>query len=229
MVENTEQPSAIADIIDWQFMMVAPLFTQARFADFLKYMAGKKIAMEAGIFLPKRPENYGLMSVTDQKVVDAELREASTHKLYEIFLEKRNTMHYVSQVYEFTGHNVMSLLSASRTWHEGLHYLREVMYQIVLVWPKIASGAALPHCVDVASLERDHLAFQHLEEYERNVARLSDRLQLRSDGWVANERYDEVMKLNEEKWEKWDSRQMGGPYTFQDGAPSWAVEGVELL
>jgi len=151
MVENTEHPSAIADIIDWQFMMVAPLFTQARFADFLKY-TGKKIAMEAGIFLPKRPEKYDLMSVTDQKVVDAELREASTHKLYKIFLEKRNTMHYVSHVYEFTGHNVMSLLSASRTWHEGLHHLREVMYQIVLVWPKIASGAALPDCVDVASL-----------------------------------------------------------------------------
>ena len=224
MIQDVEGPQAIVGVIDWQFMMVAPLFTQVVGAEFLRY-TGSVIEMEPAPFLPKLPENFNSLLTAEKAIAEAELVKASRQMIYATLLKRGKTMHYVSQVYPYTYHIVMALLSASKTWYEGLHQLREIMYQIVTVWPEIASGAPLPDCVDVASLERDHLEFSvRSEQYGANVAALSARLQIDADGWVSNERYEEVMKMNRKEKLKWDSEQMGGPYPFQDGAPSWFVD-----
>jgi len=224
MIQNAEGSPIIVDILDWQFMSVGPAFTQTVGAEFLKY-TGSAIDMGPGSTLPNLPDNFDSLPDAEKATVRLELVYASRHKLYATLVQRRKTLHYVSQIYPFTHYIVMALLSASRTWYKGLHQLREIMYQIVEVWPEIASGAPLPDCVDVASLQRDHLEFSvRSDQYEENVASLSARLQIEQDGWISSERYEEVMKMNRKEKQEWDSEQMGGPYPFQDGAPSWFVD-----
>ena len=223
MLESSDAPEPkIVDFIDWQFMMVAPLLTQARFAEFARY-DGASIRIEPGLVYPKRPDNFDSLSEDERKAIELEFQMALRHKAYETLQVKKKTMHYLSQSYTPTAAIVKSLLSASRTWFEGLHHLRETMYEIVSAWPEFAGDTPLPACVDVQSLEKDHLDYPRLLSYDLNVAALFERLQVGVDGWVANEKYEEAMKRSAEEQQKWNTGEMGGPYPLQDGAPSWFV------
>ena len=68
-----------------------------------------------------------------------------------------------------------------------------------------------------------------MEEYERwrryrdVVDAIEALLEIHHDGWVAADRHEEVKVACRELRKVWDSVEAGGPYPFQDVAPSWIV------
>ena len=48
-------------------------------------------------------------------------------------------------------------------------------------------------------------------------------LEVHHDGWVVTDRYEEVKEACHKLRKAWDNVEAGGPYPFQDGAPSTIV------
>jgi hypothetical protein len=70
-------------------------------------------------------------------------------------------------------------------------------------------------------IERHHKEYARLKEYDERVSSIVKELKLEGDGWVSNERYEEVRERCDELQRDWDVVNTGGPFPFQDGAPSW--------
>ena len=58
-------------------------------------------------------------------------------------------------------------------------------------------------------------------EYEERVEKVVEGLQLEGDGWVTDERYNDVMGRNKDIIRNWNAKKLGGPYPFQEGGRSW--------
>lgn len=57
--------------------------------------------------------------------------------------------------------------------------------------------------------------------YEERIDKMVEGLQLEGDGWMTNERYDEVARRNKKVIGGWNPKKLGGPYPFQEGGRSW--------
>ncbi|OBZ65402.1 Altered inheritance of mitochondria protein 9, mitochondrial [Grifola frondosa] len=212
----------IVGIIDWQGMCLAPLYMQATFAAFLRY-SGDAVAMEPGWVMPKLRVLLESAPAEERPRLEKELRMAKRHKLYEVLVERGSPHHFASQVYPFTGHVVLPTLSASRSWYEGSHHLREALFRIRSEWADIAPGVPLPVALEGIDWERHQLDYARKERYEARAADVARQLGLEGDGLIPSERYEQVKCMNEEQLAAWDEEVEGGPYPFQDGAPSFFV------
>lgn len=136
---------------------------------------------------------------------------------------------YAVQMYPYTGHVRIPAHSASRTWYEGSHHLREAIREIVDDWDELSAYNKLdpvPPCpvtIDTAARERHQADYKRRMAYFEEVQELMWRMRLSGDGFVEADRYAEVKKMNDRFRAEWDEKVKGGPYPFQDGAPSWFV------
>ena len=70
-------------------------------------------------------------------------------------------------------------------------------------------------------MEQHQREYTRLKAYDDVVSHLTKELHLEGDGWVSNERYEEVKGKCDELQRHWDVNGNGGLFPFQDGAPSW--------
>jgi hypothetical protein len=78
---SEESPENIVSLIDWQSIVVSPLFLQARFPEFLPVGEDYELGtME----LPTLPPNFDEMDAEDKKFAEHNLSEAKLAKIYEI-------------------------------------------------------------------------------------------------------------------------------------------------
>lgn len=115
------------------------------------------------------------------------------------------------------------MIRAARTWFEGSHHLRQCIFDIVQQWDGIAPGVPLPLDIDQDEWERHKASFPSRQKYDARVEQLREELSLDPDGWVSNEKYEATKEQSKWLESKWDEDMEGGPYPFQDGAPSWFV------
>ena len=113
----------------------------------------------------------------------------------------------------------------SRSWNIGLHIIRYWFARTQRRWSDIL-GPDAPPCPFNLSPEEIEKA---IEEYERwgryrdDVDTIEALLEIHHDGWVATDRYEEVKAACGELHKAWDCVEAGGPYPFQDSAPSCIV------
>ncbi|KAF8450960.1 hypothetical protein L210DRAFT_3521744 [Boletus edulis BED1] len=120
------------------------------------------------------------------------MRLAMIHKYYELRVMKYNHLYFASQVYPHTKYIIPPILSASRTWYEGMHRLRQVLLDLQDAWEEIAPGTPFPIEWDANEIAKHWEAYHRLKLYEERVKQVVERLQLEGDGWVTNERYEKV-------------------------------------
>jgi len=70
-------------------------------------------------------------------------------------------------------------------------------------------------------IERILSIVERISEYDERVEDVRSVLNAQGDGWVPNELFDVMDVKNREFHKKWRSEENGGPYPFQDGAPSF--------
>ena len=73
----------------------------------------------------------------------------------------------------------------------------------------------------MAGRRSDQRECARLKAYYDVVSRLVKDLDLEGDGWVSNERYEEVKGKCNDLQRHWDVNGNGGLFPFQNGAPSW--------
>ncbi|KAF8131139.1 kinase-like domain-containing protein [Boletus edulis] len=208
-----EGSSDIIGLIDWQGASVRPLFLQATFAACVRYDGDDRIIVHPGAVAPALPDDFDSLSEDEKLHLKEQLRLAMIHKYYELRVMKYNHLYFASQ------YIIPPILSASRTWYEGMHRLRQVLLDLQDAWEKIAPGTPFPIEWDANEIAKHWEAYPRLKLYEERVKQVVERLQLEGDGWVTNERYEKVREQNEFLIRNWNPRV--GPYPFQEGGWSW--------
>ncbi|KAI9455496.1 kinase-like domain-containing protein [Boletus coccyginus] len=211
----------ILGLIDWQGISVRPLFLQASFAACVRYEGDDRITIPPGMSAPTLPAEFESYSEEDKEHLRGQERLAIIHKYYETRVMQRNPLYFASQTYPHIEHVIPPILSASRTWYEGMHPMRQVLLELQDAWEDIAPGKPFSVRWDQDEIEKHREAYPKLKEYEERVEKVVQGLQLEGDGWVTDERYDEVMRRNKDIKRNWKPKKLGGPYPFQDGGRSW--------
>lgn len=221
-VESKTVEPGICGVIDWQGMSVLPLYLNATLAEFFCYK-GTNIEIPSGLKMPTYRVPLETAPPEEQERLKEEYQSALRFKMYSLRLKQVSLLHYASRTYEFLENIVPPILQASRTWYEGSDHLRESLIQIVDIWEKLDLGVPCP--VEFSDSERElhRAAYQRRTQYEAKVQELSRQMELGADGWVRSERFAEVQKMNRQLMAGWDEVAEGGPYPFQDGAPSYNV------
>ncbi|KAI0704348.1 hypothetical protein BC835DRAFT_1316816 [Cytidiella melzeri] len=225
IVLDSTDPTYINGIIDWQSVSIRPLYMQATFAKFVVY-DGEDVILEPGLVHLKFRVPLEESPQTEHARLELEPRNARLQKSYEGMMRRFNPWSYAapSHVYPFISSVRTPIERAARTWFEGSDHLRECIFQIIQNWDEIAPGVSLPVEVDQAEWDSHQVAYTRRERYDARVKQLQRCLELDPDGWVSNERFEEVRGQNSKLMAGWDEDAEGGPYPFQDGAPSWFVK-----
>lgn len=195
---------------------------QATFADFLRYR-GSAVLIEPGQVKPVLRVPLESVPAPERPRMERELLMARRHKIYQVLVERDSPHHFAVQVYPFTGHAVLPTLSASRSWYEGAHHLRQALFRILSSWSDIAPDMPLPWLEDAVDWGQHRVEYARRMKYAARAGELAQTLGVDGDGWVPNGRYKEAKRMREEQLAAWDEEVEGGPYPFQDGAPSWFV------
>ena len=219
MVKHEGQPDLVG-ILDWQGMSVAPLFMQSVFAKFVRY-TGDGIVIPPGLKLPSFPSDFDQYSEDQKADINYQRRMAILHKTYEASIIYKSPSQHAVHEYPHMEHLLPPFYSASRTWYEGAHHLLQYLIEIQNNWDEIAPGIPFPCLLDKQAMEQHQNEFARLKAYDDVVSRMAKELGVEGDGWVSNERYEEVKGKCDELQRHWDVDGNGGPFPFQNGAPSW--------
>ncbi|KAH0834678.1 hypothetical protein J3R83DRAFT_10202 [Lanmaoa asiatica] len=205
----------------WQGISVRPLFLQATFAACVRYEGDDRITIPPGMAAPILPPDFDSCSEEDKEYLKGQERLAIIHKYYETRVMQRNPLYFASQTYSHMKYIVPPILGASRTWYEGMHNLRQVLLELQDAWEDIAPGTPFPFKWDTNEIVKHREAYLRLMEYEERIEKVVEGLQLEGDGWVTNERYNEVTRRSKDIIKNWNPKKLGGPYPFQEGGRSW--------
>ena len=220
MVKSEGTPDMVG-VIDWQGMSVAPLFMQSVFAKFARYTGDDRIAIPPGIQKPSLPPDFGQYPEDEQVYLKSQLRLAILHKRYEFSIIYRSPYQLAVHEYPHMEHLLPPLYAASRTWYEGAHHLAQYLIEMQESWNEIAPGTPFPVCLHQEDIERHYTEYARLKAYDERVYSIAKDLKLEGDGWVSNERYEDVRARCDKLQRNWDVNSNGGPFPFQDGVPSW--------
>jgi hypothetical protein len=211
----------IVGVIDWQGMSVAPLFMQCVFAKFVRYTGDDRIVLPPGHKIPPLPPGFDQLSEDEQTYIKGQRRLGIFHKVYEDSIIRHSPYQHAVHEYPHMEHVMRPLYSSSRTWYEGARHLVQCLIAMQASWNEIAPGEAFPVQWDEQDIERHSREYPLLKAYDDRVSSLAKELELEGDGWVSNERYEEVRAKYDQLRKSWDINNYGGPFPFQDGAPSW--------
>ena len=156
---SEQNPEEIVSVIDWQSVVVSPLFLQARFPEFLTvgedYVLG---TME----LPKLPPNFDEMDAEDKKFAEDNLKEAKLAKIYEISSKSKNIRGWKAlQVPLFIRELFIRCAEASE---EGVVPLRACLIEYAANWEEIGFEGECTISFSEEELKRHE---QQFEEYSR--------------------------------------------------------------
>lgn len=176
---SPESPTDIVSLIDWQSIVVAPLFLQSRFPTFISvredYVLGPKD-------LPKLPPNYNDMDAEDKEFADYQLQEAKLAKGWEMSTMIHNThantaLHMPSFIREL-------FLRSAEVSQEGEISLRARLIELAEEWDELGVTAPCPVNLNADELERHKRQFRDWSGYQ-DVQRLARRLlSTDSEGWI---------------------------------------------
>jgi hypothetical protein len=220
MVKPTGTPDMVG-VIDWKGMGVAPLFIQCVFAKFAQYTGDDRIDIPPGLKIPSLPPDLDQYPEDEQVYLKGQLRLTILHKGYEYSIIYHSPYQHAVHEYPHIEHLLPPLYNAPRTWYEGAHHLVQYLIEMQESWGNIAPGTPFPVRLHKQDVERHHKEYTRLKAHHDPVFRLAEELKLEGDGWVSNERCEEVRVKCDMLQRNWDVDSNGGPFPFQDGVPSW--------
>ena len=213
-------PHDILAVIDWQGVSVSPLSTQVVFPKALRY-SGKNFNPDPKVPLPPLPDDFQTRS-PEQKAALRRERIDAFLQIYHANLMQEDPLRMASQGLPDTETIVEPICAMSRSWDVGLQVTRYWLARIQQRWSDIL-GPDAPPCpfnFSPEEIEKAIKGFEERREYRNVVDEIGALLGIHHDGWVEANRYEEVKETCHKLRMAWDIAEAGGPYPFQDGAPS---------
>ena len=208
--------------LDWQGLVVAPLFTRSDFVDFCTYKPNEIFCEFGKMAMPDYPEGYGNFPSHRKEAVQQEMILAVKQKTYEVYMRMQVPLQWKALTFPFTNHVVRAADCAARSWYQAGHRLRDNLASAVVLWQELVPDSPPLLTFDRETLKRDTENLLRMKGYWERVDELKSIWKLGIDAWVSAERFEEIYKLSELERKRWNDQEAGGPYPFQDGAPCFS-------
>jgi hypothetical protein len=174
------KPAQILSIIDWQSILVSPLFLQARFPDFVTvgedYLLGTKE-------IPKLPPDFDELNVEDKKIAEQRLKDNITAKGYELCTGVNNIRGWKAlQIPLFLRELFIRCAEASE---EGVVPLRACLFEYAANWKAIGFEGECPISFSEEDLQKHEKQFEEYSNYHKVHELARNILGTDFEGWIS--------------------------------------------
>ncbi|KAH7088190.1 hypothetical protein FB567DRAFT_559894 [Paraphoma chrysanthemicola] len=161
------EPTQITSLIDWQSIVVQPMFLQVRFPEFTSigedYELGSKV--------PTLPENIEEMDDDDQAITRFEHKQTMMGKAYEAA----------------SGFKIKNIFKSLQAWDEGIVPLRICLIAIADVWHEAGFSGDCPCSFTKNEIEKYQQEFQDYRNHHKILELAREYLGADADGWIAHD------------------------------------------
>lgn len=180
MFVSDTDPTQTVSLIDWQSVVIAPLFLQARFPAFLS--VGSSSTYEFGMDFPQLPHDFETSSEEEKEIVEFKHVQAKMAKGYEVATGAFNIHGYRALCIPFFMQELF--LRCGEASDEGTVPLRGSLIKILEEWDDLRFLGEVPFHFSEETLQKHH---QDLEKY-RNFQKIQEiakeALGTDSEGWI---------------------------------------------
>ena len=174
-------PTEIVSLIDWQSVVVSPLYLQARFPEILS--VGPNSAYEFKMDFPKLPENYDTLDPEEKKIAESRYIEAKMAKGYELATGAHNTDGYKALCLPYFLRELFYRCGDVST--EGVLPLKAVLIEILQQWDDLKFSAKPPFSFEPQTLQQLERDLQRYRDVQKVQGIARDMLSTDSEGWIA--------------------------------------------
>ncbi|RDH30425.1 hypothetical protein BDQ94DRAFT_181707 [Aspergillus welwitschiae] len=177
---SEEDPTAIVNIIDWQFTSIMPAFMQVQWPSFLAPPDG----YEAGTVKPELPPIFEEMDADEKAFAITERDRALLSKCYEAALVKNHMPSYLAMTRVDSA--VRYLFSfAEDTTKDGIVPLRDCLTQIAEHWNEMGITEQCPYHITDEALSKHGLELARYNDWLTLKGYTQELLHSDDEGWVS--------------------------------------------
>ncbi|OJZ85323.1 hypothetical protein ASPFODRAFT_659595 [Aspergillus luchuensis CBS 106.47] len=177
---SEQDPTAIVNVIDWQFTSIMPAFMQIQWPSFLAPPDGYEI----GAVKPKLPSNFEDMDTDEKAFAISERELALLSKCYEASLVKNHMESYLamSQVDSAIRHLFMF---AENTTKDGILPLRDCLTQLAANWNEMGIAEQCPYHITSEDLSKHKMELSRYKDWQKLKGYTQELLQTDDEGWIS--------------------------------------------
>ncbi|KAF2276240.1 uncharacterized protein EI97DRAFT_377861 [Westerdykella ornata] len=184
---SSEDHTKIVSLIDWQSIVVSPLFLQARFPEFLSVDEDYALGSE----FPELPQDYHQMDADEQEIAEFKLKEAKLAKAYELSTGPQNKQAYKAL---FLPSFLRELfIRCGEASEEGVIPLRACLIQLSEVWNEVGFTGKCPFSFSEDDRQKHDQQFEEYRHFHKVQEIAREHLDTDSEGWIAPQ-FDFAMK-----------------------------------
>ncbi|KAF1840696.1 uncharacterized protein K460DRAFT_294934 [Cucurbitaria berberidis CBS 394.84] len=190
---SDEEPTQITSLIDWQSIVVSPLFYQVRFPEFISIGEDYELGYE----IPTLPENIDEMDDDDQAIVRFRHKQTMMGKAYEAAsgFKNKNVFKAIRLPPLFR----QLFLRCGEAWEEGVVPLRVCLIAIADVWSEAGFSGDCPCNFSEDEIQKYQQEFREYRDYHKIYELAREYLGTDADGWIApNDNFEEKQQRNKE-------------------------------
>lgn len=193
---SDEDPTQVVSLIDWQSIVVAPLFYQVRFPELITIGEDYELGNE----VPTLPENIDEMDEDDQAIVRFKHKQTMMGKGYEAAsgFKNKNVLRALRLHPVFR----QLFLRCGEVCEEGIVPLRTCLIRIAELWTDTGFSGDCPFNFTEDEIENYQHEFQEYHDHRKFYELVRELLDTDADGWVAPDvDFEEMQKHNKELFE----------------------------
>ncbi|KAI5356527.1 Putative aminoglycoside phosphotransferase, protein kinase-like domain superfamily [Septoria linicola] len=175
---SEEDPTQIVSIIDWQSLLVLPLFCQVRFPEFLDLPEDYEI----GAPVPDRPEKLDEMEEDDRLIAEHEYKQACLGKAYEAASGFKNKQVY--KALRLPTYYKDFLERCGEVSEEGIVPLRACLIELPKGWEESDLAGECPIEFTPEDLLKHEEEFEDYSSFHRIRAIAREYLDTDTEGWI---------------------------------------------
>ncbi|RJE24176.1 hypothetical protein PHISCL_03495 [Aspergillus sclerotialis] len=196
---DSENPTKITSIIDWQSARIRPLFMQAHFPRFVEPRGWKFLPFPA---MPALPDDFDSLSEEEKEKAKRTLSDAMISKYYELRTRATEENRKIFTALSFDRRLWEPFLYCQLFSHGSLVPNINTLIRLSEAWSELGLPGDCPYRLTEEELKRH---YSRVDDYDaRREIRETVFNALRTDesGWVENERFEAVKEMQKQLWEE---------------------------
>ncbi|CAE6998145.1 hypothetical protein P3342_000765 [Pyrenophora teres f. teres] len=182
ILSKPEDPAKICSLIDWQSIVVSPLYLQARFPEFLSVDDDYVLGLTEE---PKLPHNYQDMDTNDKKLAELKFEDTKMSKFYELSTANQHLRaHHAFLMPQFTRELFMRCGEVSE---EGAIPLRACLIEFTNAWDELGFLGQCPFNFSEEDVRNHDKQFQDYRDFHRVQEIARKLLSTDSEGWISSQ------------------------------------------
>jgi hypothetical protein len=189
-----EDPTSICSLIDWQSIVVSPLYLQARFPEFLSVDDDYVLGLTEE---PKLPHNYQDMDANDKKLAELKFEDTKMSKFYELSTANQHRgAHHAFLMPQFTRE---LFVRCGEVFEEGAIPLRACLIEFANAWSELGFVGECPFSFSEGDRRGHERQFREYRDFHRVQEVARTFLGTDDEGWIAPQMdFEERERMNAE-------------------------------